>query len=490
MLGSPLINELFKAVQENALPAIWSQGVTLTRGASTFVASSQGAEECIIHVRTPGHPVSPKVTLWPKDLDWDCDCGHPESPCPHVAASVIVMKKGELKTAAALASTEPTTGASEALAQVHYIFRRGPEGLLLERKIIGPGLSKNLDIPLLSYKSGIDSKRLQGPDVMASKTDYAIDQVLGNYRGAALERLRLEALFKNFDADQNIFLEETPIQVSSSRLLAQYECVDEADGYRLRRIKNPLITETFRHGVALCTDTLRLMNSTQLLPDEQRLVENEGSFWGGDREKALFSDVIPRLQKKISITVSSLKRPQTIEVPPRIELRLEKEKNPSGEICLSVLANIVYGDPAIAQLNYTTLELSPVQDFRSQRVAQVIRRNQDEERLLMQKLSRELDLQPGRRILLRGPEAIEFVRKSKTWNPLGDGASLFYADSRTLEPRVAVNDDARYGVNISFVSSESGQESEASFEAVFKAWQQGGEHVPLLDGSWAKVPKD
>ncbi len=492
MIPAPLIAEFFKAVQEEALPAIWSQGVTLTRGNSSFVASKLDADECVVHVRTPGHPVSPKVSLWPRGMEWDCDCSSSESPCPHVAASVIMMKRGELKVLSgeSPAADSQADAAASNLAQLRYVFRRSPEGLRLERQLAAHGKGQLLTQSLLAYKSGIDSKRIAGPDVMASKADFAVDQVLKNYLGGPLERLRLEALFRAFESDQSFLLDDRPIQISSSRLLAQYECVDEADGYRLRRVVNPLITETFRHGVALCTDTLRLMNSTQLAPDEQKLAEGAGTFWGADKEKVLFGDVIPRLQKKVSIEISSLKRPQTLEIPPRVELRLEKQLVPTGETALSVLANIVYGDPAIAQLNYANLELVPVQDFRSQRVAQVIRRNVEEERRLMQRLARELDLQPGRRIEIRGAEAIAFVRKTKEWSPVGDGAELFKVEGRSLVPRLQVVEKSGYAVSMSFVSEGSADGAEASFETVFKAWQRGEEHVPLLDGTWAKLPRD
>jgi SWIM zinc finger len=98
MISPSSITALFKSVQENALPAHWSQGVNLTRGGSTFVVSNLEEQECVVHVRTAGNPLSPKVILWPQDQDWDCDCGD-DLPCAHVAATVILLKRGELKVA-------------------------------------------------------------------------------------------------------------------------------------------------------------------------------------------------------------------------------------------------------------------------------------------------------------------------------------------------------------------------------------------------------
>lgn len=497
MIPAVLIAELFREIQENALPALWSQGVTLTRGASVFMASKLSPEECVIHIRTPGHPINPKVTLWPKDLDWDCDCGNEESPCPHVAASVILLKRGDLKT-----STDPLVDVSTTsldLSKLHYIFSDSPEGLRLERFIVNAQGKKKLETPLINYKSGIAAGRIKSPDVIASKEDFTIDQILKIYNGRGLDRNRLEALFRSFESDQNVFLDSQPITISSWRILPQYECFDEADGFRLKRVDNSSIEKKFRHGVALCRDaqgianTLRLMNSTQLLPEEQKLTEGEGSFWSSSQEKVLFGEVLPRLNKKISITVNSLRRPQTLEVLPHIDLRLEKDQTTNGETCLSVLANVVYGEPPIVQLNYATLELDPVQNSRSQRLAQVVQRNKDMERQLMQKLSRELNLQPNRRVQFQGQEAINFVKGVQAWDYTGDGARLFQPEVRQLEAKIEVKESNGYSFQVNFIEGGStghSGDATASFESVFKAWQQGEDSVPLLNGSWAKLPKD
>lgn len=500
MSSTPLteftLAKLFRAVQEAADGSSWSQGVTLTRGTSNFVAAELSEEECIVHVRSPGVPLSPKVRLWPQDEDWDCDCGA-DLPCQHIAATVILLKRGDIKAPSEAVSDSPNASA-HLVNQLHYIFKKSPQGLILERRIVGDGVDHLLTGPLLSYVAGLQSRRIKGPDVMSSKSDHAIDQVLKNYNGSALERPRLEALFRTFSSDQKTFLEESPIELSDSRLAAQYECVDEADGYRLRRLKNPLVLEVFPNGVALCLNqTLRLLNPKLLNAEESKLVDGEGSFWPANKENALFSQVLPQLQKKISITVSSLKRPQSLEIPPSIHLLLEKEMHETRASSLSVLANVVYGDPPISQLNPVTFELTPVHGYRAPAVSQVILRNQSLERQLIQKLSRELNLQIGRRISLQGQEAIHFVRKTKGWQVYGDGAEAFNPDIRTLSPSLHVDEtlhpgaNPSYDMNITFLAPGSdGNPSSADFSAVFKAWQQGTEHVPLLDGSWAKIPRD
>lgn len=490
-INPTLIAELFESVQENATPALWSQGVTLTRGGSQFVVSSLGADECVVHVRTPGKPLSPKVRLWPNDMDWDCDCNE-DSPCSHVAAAVILLKRGELK-----ASVAGSTAAAANVPLLNYHFVRTSGGLALERRLGTPGGKyRLLEGSLISYTSGVAAKRIDGPEILASKTDHAIDQVLRGYRsGTAVERARLETLFKTFSAEQKLFLDDEPVQTSDSRLAAQYECVDEADGYRLRRLINPLVTEVFPAGVALCTGgILRLLNPKLLNAEESKLVDGEGSFWPANKENALFSQVLPQLQKKISVTVSSLKRPQSLEIPPLVHLLMEKELSGGGST-LSVLANIVYGDPPMAQLNPATLELSAVHTYRGGGARPVIVRQQNAERQLIQKLARELNLQIGRRIELVGEEAIVFARKAKEWNPEGDGLAAFTPENRVLTADIKVHEHgtgSQYLLSASFSSqSDEGVQTDAAdFAQVFQAWQQGREHVSLMDGSWAKIPRD
>ena len=490
-IPSALVAELFKEIQENALPVMWSQGVTLNRGGCSFLASSMTPAECVIQVRVAGQPVSPKVTLSPQHLEWDCDCGNPESPCSHVTAAVIALKRGAIEVSSVgsmgLGVDSGAVSDSTSIARIHYEFRRSPEGLMFQRAIVSSSGRTVFEGTLVAYKAGFESGRVKGPDVVASKADFAVDQALRNYRGTLLDRPRLEALFASLDSDQAIFLDEKPIRLSGARIMPRYECVDEADGYRLRRIRNPLITESFPRGVALCTDILHLMQPLPLTPDDMKLTEGAGSFWGPESEKEFLGRVLPALQKKIKVEISSIKMPQTLEIPPHVVLLLEKDKSPQGDPVLSIVANVVYGNPPIALLDVNTWELRPIQDYRAAKTSQVIKRDRELEREHVVKLSRELNLQVGRRVMLRGTDAVEFVRKARSWNPTGDGVMAFDPAARVLEAKVDVG-EASFDVTFLAAGGDSGQT--ASFDAVFKAWQANADAVPLMDGSWARIPKD
>jgi hypothetical protein len=513
MIPPNVVTGLFSEVQENAAPAVWSKGVTLNRSGCSFLPSKLEEQECVVHLKIAGQPVSPKVTLFPSEKDWDCDCKEGVSPCSHVAAVVIALKRGGLRPGAEIthvdapdsapasssdapsgktdalpdAAPNPTAAASTAAtsqaSRVHYLFRRSPQGLCLSRLIVGPQGRKILEVPLLSYVSGQQSGRIQGPEVMAHQADFQADQVLTNYRGAPLDRHRLEGLFKAFDPDQPLFLDGTPVKFSSLLVTSRYECVDEGRGYRLRILRNPLISEVFKHGVALCTDTLRLMSPVPLSPQEKQWFDGKGSFWPPDKEQMLFERVVPELQKKIPLEIVSAQAPKQMSLVPRVELKLEKDKDFKGNTCLSVLANVVYGDPPVARLDENTLQLKPIADRKGGRMPR-IQRQQEVERQLVLKLARELNLQPGRRVLFDGLDAIRFTRQVRSWEFTGDGFEFFDAEARSLEPSVEIRDaDGHFSMSVNVAGADN-------FDAVYKAWERGDEFFSLMDGSWARVPKD
>lgn len=496
----PIIAKLLREVQGEATTLVWSQGVTLTRKDCSFVATTLKASESVIHVRIPGKPVSPKVTLWPEEEEWDCDCRSQESPCEHVAATVIMLKQGKVALAGATEEgNEISVGGAHVQIQYHFTTRERERVTELEiHREIGSGNSREVfKKTILSYKSAVQNKRTKSPDLISSQADFQVEQILGTYRGGALERVRLEALFKAFEPDQKIFLDDEPVELSTSMLLPKYECVDEADGYRLRRKVNPDIHQQFRHGVALCGNTLHLMKSTFLLREEQAMVEGEGSFWGAEREGTLFNKIIPTLQKKIIIEVSSLKAPQSIELPPRITIQLEKDQLHDGRYCLSAVANLVYGDPEIARVNPRGMEVIPQGgSLKDRKRARGLKRNVEKERDLLKKLSSELNLQIGRHAEFQNIEAVQFCEKLKGWDFTGDAYKMFAPQERLLVPDLKAVDasgdsgDVEFSVKFLNPGVADGAGSELDFKRVMSAWELNEDYVPLLDGSWAKVPKD
>ncbi len=505
-----VVSNLLKVVQEEAGPAVWSRGVALTRLGVDLVSDSLSNQECIIHVRIPGKAVSPKVTLWPEEEEWDCDCRSSESPCEHVAAAVIFLRQNKIMplNGGAATTSLPAEGATsnthaQALAHLeyHFVSTKGPRywELSIYREVVSSAGREKLAQNILSYKSRVNRTKGAMPDLLSNQADFHVEQVLKTYQNKSLERNRLEALFKAIEPDQKVFLDGDPLEISTAMLLPKYECIDEADGYRLRRISNPDITKQFRFGVALCGHSLHLMKSTFLSPEEQELCEGEGSYWGPEREGTLFNKILPSLGKKIVIEITSLKAPQTLDLPPRIDLLLEKDTLHDGRFCLSVVANLVYGDPEIARLNPNTMELvSQGSSFKDRKRAHGLSRSVDKERELLRKLSKELNLQIGRHTEYQDRDAVDFCAKLGDWDFRGQEAfALFSPQDRVLAPNISINDfgdaaagSVEFSVKFLLARGEAESVSEIDFRRVMNAWEMNEDYVPLLDGSWARVPKD
>ena len=71
------LEEIFRALRAACSSHTWSRGVELARAsaASLDPGSPSDGDELEFSVRNPGHPVARRVTLYPDDADWECDCG-------------------------------------------------------------------------------------------------------------------------------------------------------------------------------------------------------------------------------------------------------------------------------------------------------------------------------------------------------------------------------------------------------------------------------
>src|SRR4051812_35030285 len=103
---SPAQEAYCSHIQKQCLPGVWSKGVALQRVDAVKLDSIQ-PDEIMLRVLVKDRPVSPKVTLWPQDEDWYCDCGDRADVCAHVAAAVIALRSGSLSSGA-LTSASPT----------------------------------------------------------------------------------------------------------------------------------------------------------------------------------------------------------------------------------------------------------------------------------------------------------------------------------------------------------------------------------------------
>ena len=161
------------------------------------------------------------------------------------------------------------------------------------------------------------------------------------------------------------------------------------------------------------------MEHPRLTPLEDQLLDvnstgaHAGHYFTPEEAANLVSDILPSLSRKMTVEILTDRLPRTLEEAPRLILRAEA--NSPTE--LSVVAQLAYGNPPVAIVN--DMRLTSMQS------QVVVIRDTNEERALLQKLNRELQLQIGRPVLFQGTAAIEFIRRSKDWDVEGNGRQAF-----------------------------------------------------------------
>ncbi len=450
----------FALIQKTCLPGVWSKGVGLARS-NSVIADAFSAEESEwkFRVHVLDKTVSPKVTLWPEDEDWYCDCSDPNDVCPHVAAVVIALKTGSLKSqpsGAPAADKQPYQGI------VTYRFTRQKDLLSLDRFIVfGDSKELLLTDSLVSFVGGVQSGRIKAGALAITKEDFAIDGVLLEKRRGTLDRKTWVALFKPLSACTQIFLDGQVVSVSSKPFGLSAQIVDENQGFRLKQATDISMTEAFTNGVMLCDNTLRAVEIPALTQEERSSLEGKGRYFAGEDIKILLTSILPSLERKMPVEVLAKKLPTLKIVQSKITLRIEK-----------------FGD---------ALEVVPVlgtQTESKQNSLELFVTDETEERQLLRKLQSELQLSPGQRTRFEGDTALRFLDQAKNWEFTGN---LNLLQSTTLAPTISFEANQ---FQISFHSQGNGEATSLDSQTVLRAWRENRNFIPLLNGGWAALPKD
>ncbi len=498
--------QFFQEVQKAALPAVWSKGVTLVRAEASIVCDSQDEEEVLLRLLVKNQAVSPRVKLFPQEQQWDCDCESDDDPCAHVAASMIAIKQGRTTDV-----TSAISGQASELSDVgHLVYRFRtvpmpavsrwssrssnssagvPEpllGLALDRYIVAAGREQKLTQNLRSYVAGQNAGRVDGLKVAASKSDFAVDLVLGNPSEHPLDRQTLLKLVRTLESFDGLTLDAKPLRCSTQLIGTQARLIDDGVGWRLLRFQKLEIEKKFSGGFVLAGNRLHPVEHSKLTPQEDEALTTSGRYYPPEAAYRLASEILPALELKIPVEVLSKRLPRRLSLEPRIVLSTEVLSN----FELSVVARLVYGEKGSSPLAY-------VQDQRLIPLAEsgknlrdsppiVIQRNESEERQLLQKLQRELQLQSGRPVEFGAHAALEFMERAKGWEIEGEGLRVF-CRKPTLEPQLIVEGrrfEAHFGIQF------EGKSFSADPARVFQAWRDGHDSVPLIEGGWAQLPRD
>ncbi len=455
-LNLQLFTEFFNTIQKACLPGIWSKGVAFAR-TSAVIQDIFSEDEISCRIQVSEHLISPKVTLWPKDEDWYCNCNDRNQVCPHVAAVVIALKQH--------ASSGTINAMQTKTGRLSYHFTRKDGKLLFHRWLMNEKEQNELlTVSLVSFIGGISSGRIKFPMISATQEDYAIDGALQSKNQGELDHYTLHSLLKALSHCSNIQLDGQPIQVSSKSIQIQAKFLKEKTGYRLKQVEDPTITEAFANGAVLCGDLLRAVEIPHLTIQEKNLLAGNGTFFRDQDLEMVLTEILPDLEKKMKIDFSTIELPQIRSVAPHIVLNLEADA--TGEI-LYVLPILVYGE---AHKNRNKNEI-----WTSDLVA---------EKALIRKLQTELQLIPGQRVQFTGEAAIDFTLRVKTWEKTGNGSEAFSAPESLL-PLIELQNES---FNFSFSTGTTDKKADPN--RVILAWRENQNYVPLISGGWAQLPKD
>lgn len=460
---------LFSAIKEAALPGIWSKGVKLARDDAVSL-EERNSEEEVYRVKSPGRAVAPLAILYPSEGEWTCDCGSRNDPCEHVIAAAIATKEAKArgKEIAASADVDPQL--------VYRLLRGRNQSIVIKRMIAHPD---GREEPLLEPLSRLVAQKKIG--IQPTRDDLEVDRLLvaagtGPTRAGAGQGLApagMERVLVALAAARDVQLDGMNVAIDLDPVMPRARVFDEGDFVVLSVEANSELEEVLDRGVGLIRGTLRPLGAVDLTgPRLERLplrkqVEH-------DEIGELVSRVLPEIERLVHVEINSTLLPARggVEQP-----RIAFDMSPQGHT-LSVLPTIVYGDPPTVRIDGTK-----VVHLRGT----IPRRDVDAENRLTSALREELHLVPGRLVHFDGNDAGKFAKKLQAFQK--SDTTTFSRDvvSRAaLVPRISI-DGSRF--DISFGTDEDEQRL-ASVAAVYQAWRDKLDVVPLVDGGWAELPSD
>src|SRR5688572_29939473 len=455
------VDETFKAIRQACSASLWSQAVELVR-ASAVAGVSDSDEEVVCRVRTPNRVVAPKVTLYPLDEEWDCDCDSKLPCCEHVAAAIIAVRR---------ARQEGVSLPDDARSGAHlvYRFKSTREHLILERFVESPGSpAEKLERSVAGIASSASDTRRLTP----TQSDIAIDRLMGARLHGPLAGESLQGVLIALGGAPHVELDGKPVSIEGTPVKPVAAVLDDGKGFKVTIDRDPRIATLVVPGIGRNGDQLFVLGETELSGLSLERLPSSRSY--GPREvSALVTEVLPSLMKRVPVEVRTERLPKlTRSLRPSIALDVEQVGN-----TLSVLATLVYGNNArIDGSHLVHLE------------GDVPIRDEEGEKRVVRRLREQLELTPGNRIIVNGAPAAALAERLDHWSgEIRGRAPVGFIEKQGLEARVGFDGGA---LSIEFEVKGAGPPRHASAEAVFAAWQGGQSLVPLLEGGWAPLPTD
>ncbi len=453
------VEETFKAIRQACPAHVWSQAVELVRAAAVAGISDDEAE-IVCRVRTPTRVVAPKVTLYPQDEEWDCDCDSKAPCCEHIAAAIIAVRRAHQE-----GSTLPADSRSG--SHLCYRFKSARDHLILERFVQKPSGEAEL---LERSVAGIVSSASDVRRLTPSQSDIAIDRLMGSKLHGPLGGESLCGVLMALADAPHVELDGTPVSIDNKPLDPIGLVVDAQPGFKVVLERDPRITKIVAPGVVLCGERLYVLGNTDVTgPSLERLPS--ARTYGPRDVSTLVIDVIPQLLKRFKVEIRTDKLPKlTRSIRPSIALDVEQEGN-----TLSVLATLVYGAGARVD-NNQLVHIS----------GDVPIRDEDAERRAVRRLKDLLNLTPGSRMIVNGEPATALASRLDAWSgEIRGRRPEGFIERRALNAQVGFEAGQ---LSIEFQVEGAAGSRKARAEAVLSAWQNGQSLVPLQDGGWAPLP--
>ncbi|HSC87888.1 MAG TPA: DEAD/DEAH box helicase [Polyangiaceae bacterium] len=468
------MQDLFSAIKAAAKTAIWSRGVTLAReGAVT--AEEQTPSERVYRVRSPGLPVPPRATLYTEELEWACDCDSAHDPCEHVIAAVIAARDAESQGTQVTQTTEvrPLLG--------YRLKRAAGPSLSIERVVLSPDGS---EVPLREPLSRLVAQRKCPVD--PNHEDLEIDRLLtqaggkdsrqGVHRGLSAEAY--QRVLGALSLSSSVKLDGKELRVSLEPLVPEAVAVDRPgrDGAVLVELSLTAPREAFEvldRGVGLRSGVLQPLGATELVGSRWERLPLRRAVRSDDLGD-LVTKVLPEVEKHLTVRIESRILPSRggLERP-----RIAFDMTPQGHT-LSVLPTLVYGEPATVRIDG---------DKVVHLAGAIPRRDTATEQKLVRQLRDELSLVPGRLVHFDGNDAARFAKRLQAFQAGSSSTFSREVVSRArLVPHLTL-DETQF--DVTFTTEEEAPRT-ASVEAVYRAFRDGLDVVPLEDGGWAPLPLD
>lgn len=455
------LESLFAVIRDSAEKRVWSQGVELARNGDFSNEPGADAGEFALRIISGSKDKAPRVYLSPESETWQCDCDESDDPCRHVVAAVIALRQGKL-------SAPRASGATAALGRVVYSLSR-QDGALSFGRYIDVGGERNIVEKTL--RETVDALTSKGNlRVLVQQEDYSIEHILVRRKHGILEPETMRLLIPALEKLPYIEFEGAAIRVSSEVLEIALTLSKEDGGYRLRFADRSGVTENFINGVALGPTGLQPLKEERLTAEEFTAFSGAGTLIPENSKITLFSEVLPKLERRVKILRTGSGLPFSRVLEPHIQLQCNADE---GGASLVVVPKLIYGDPPVAEIERDKLLV--LSDF------DIPVRNRAAESNLSQQLASELDMRIGEGKVFLGEQAINFISRDVSIRKMGDGLSKF-------RPVDLVKDVVQSGEG--FTVNFSSSEGEVSFEKAYESFRSGNRFVQLSDGAWGALPVD